>query len=59
MPLNMPQRIAFGVTEAALMMGVSRDSVVAAIKRGELPARRLAHKYLISAQALENYLQGE
>lgn len=40
------------VAEAAVLLGVHRQTVYAAIRSGELPARRLGGRYLIPLASL-------
>ncbi|MFN2194623.1 MAG: SPFH domain-containing protein [Anaerolineales bacterium] len=44
--------------EAAQMLRVSEEDVVAAIEAGDLKARKIGSAYRISKSALEDYLQG-
>jgi excisionase family DNA binding protein len=47
------------VAEAADLLRLGRNSTYAAIQRGELPARRVGRRWLISKDALERFLAGE
>jgi len=49
-------RLGCSVTEAAEMLGVSRDTVYRLIARGEIPARRLGRRLVIPVIALERLL---
>jgi len=59
---NQLPRLAYGVVEAAVLLGVSPDTVRAWIKSGRLEARRAgsrsASKLLIAPEALESFLAG-
>ncbi|MGH2607102.1 MAG: SPFH domain-containing protein [Anaerolineales bacterium] len=44
--------------EAAGLLKVSEDDILAAIKEGELKARKIGKSYRISREALEKFLQG-
>ena len=50
------ERRAFSVSEAAAMLGLHRQTLAAAIRRGELPAVRLGRKVLIPSAAIERFL---
>jgi excisionase family DNA binding protein len=45
-------------TEAAEVLRVSEEDVVAAIKAGDLKAKKLGKAYRISKGALEEFLKG-
>jgi excisionase family DNA binding protein len=51
-----PERRAFSVSEAAEMLGLHRQTVAAAIRRGDLPAVRLGRKVLVPRAALDRFL---
>jgi excisionase family DNA binding protein len=57
---NQLPRLAYGVVEAAVLLGVSPDTVRAWIRSGRLEARRAgsrsASKLLIAPEALESFL---
>jgi len=44
--------------EAASILKVSEEDIVAAIAAGDLKARKIGSAYRISKEALENYLKG-
>ncbi len=44
--------------EAASILKVSEEDIVAAITAGDLKARKIGSAYRISKEALENYLKG-
>ena len=50
------ERRAFSVSEAAAMLGLHRQTLAAAIRRGELPAVRLGRKVLVPRTALDRLL---
>jgi len=52
------QRQMLRVSEAAEALGLTRVAVWAAIRRGEIPARRIGRSYLIPRSALERLLTG-
>lgn len=49
------QEIRFKVTEAAKILGLTRQAVYAAINSGQLPAERTAAGFRINAQNLLGY----
>ena len=49
-------RLAFSVTEAASLIGLSVRSIERAIKRGEITGRRIGRRRLISKVELEAWL---
>lgn len=52
----MGEKLALSVTEAAKMLGISRNTAYAAIKDGDLPVIRLGRRVLIPVAALEKKL---
>lgn len=46
------------VTEAARLLRLSRNSTYAAVKRGEIPSRRVGRRLLIPRDALQRFLDG-
>ncbi len=42
--------------EAAAMLGVGRGSIYSAVRRGEVPHRRIGRKVLFSRRALQRWL---
>ncbi len=44
--------------EAATILRVSEEDVLAAIQAGELKAKKIGNAYRISRQALEDFLKG-
>lgn len=58
-PLPASERVALSVDEAAARLGVSEWTVRQAIKRGEIPSRRIGHRVLIPAEAIDNFFNGE
>ncbi len=57
MPENIiSERLTVSVLEAAAMLGLSKNSVLAAVKRGERPAIRVGRRILIARLPLERQL---
>lgn len=52
-------RRAYGISETAAMLGVSRRHLVRIIQRGELRVVRLGKRVLIPKDALDAFLAGE
>lgn len=52
------ERLTLTVPEAALLLGISRNEAYMAIQRGEIPARRVGRRIIISRVALERWLNG-
>lgn len=50
-------RVALSVDEAAARLGVSEWTVRQAIKRGEIPSRRIGHRVLIPADAIDRFFE--
>ena len=46
------------VDEVAQMLGLSRNSVYAAVGRGEIPARRVGRRVIFSKRAIQEWLAG-
>lgn len=53
------QRAVFTVREVAKILGVGRNTLYEALRRGELPALRIGRRVLIPAAWLERILSGE
>ena len=49
-------RFAFSIDEAAMRAGLGRDKLYAAVRVGELEARKAGRRTLITAEALRRYL---
>jgi excisionase family DNA binding protein len=49
-------RLALSVPEAAELLGLSRSSVYAAVKRGDIPSVRVGGRVLVSMRALEQLI---
>jgi excisionase family DNA binding protein len=49
-------RLTYSVEEAALLLGVSRNSAYEAVRKGELPTVRLGRRILIPRSRLEALL---
>ncbi len=58
-PQKQLQRQMISVSEAAAALGLTRVAVWAAIRRGDIPARRIGRSYLIPRAALEKLLAVE
>jgi excisionase family DNA binding protein len=52
-------RVALSVDEAAARLGISEWSVRQAIKRGEIPARRVGNRVLVPVDAIDNFFNSE
>ena len=50
------KRAAYSVAEAAVLAGVGRDQVYAAIRDGQLDARKWGRRTIIPADALGRFL---
>ncbi len=51
-----PERAAYSVAEAAVLAGVGRDQVYAAIRTGALVARKWNRRTIIPAAELQRFL---
>jgi excisionase family DNA binding protein len=51
-----PERAAYGVTEVAVLAGVGRDQVYAAIRDGQLDATKWGRRTIVPADALRRFL---
>jgi excisionase family DNA binding protein len=49
------ERLTYSIDETARLLGVSRDAVKAAIRRRELPARKLGKRVLVSRAAVDAF----
>lgn len=54
-----PARVALSVDEAAARLGVSEWTVRQAIKRGDIPSRRIGHRVLVPVEAIDNFFREE
>ena len=54
-----PQKLAFNVGELAEAIGLSAEDVVALIDAGDLRARRIAGRWIIPADAVDQLLHPE
>jgi excisionase family DNA binding protein len=52
------EKMAFSVDEAAMRAGLGRDRIYAAIRDGELIAKKFGRRTLITADALRRFLEG-
>jgi excisionase family DNA binding protein len=53
---NLPGRAAFSVAEICAQTGIGRDSVYAAIRSGQLVARKLGRRMIVTPKDLEQFL---
>lgn len=53
---NKYSRLAFSIDEAALQANVCRDKIYAAIRDGQLEAKKAGRRTLIMSDALRRYL---
>jgi excisionase family DNA binding protein len=53
---NEPEKLTLTVSEAASLLGLSRNSAYQGIKRNEIPHIRVGKRFLIPRQALERLL---
>jgi excisionase family DNA binding protein len=51
-----PRREALPIGEAARRLGIHRDTLRAAIRRGEIPATRIGRRWLVPVAALDRLL---
>jgi excisionase family DNA binding protein len=57
-PTNTERR-TLSVTEAAALLGISRNKTYEAAKRGDIPAIKIGGHILVLADALDRLLSGE
>jgi len=50
--------LTYTVTEAAVLLGISRTSAYECVRRGEIPSLTLGPRVVISRAALERMLDG-
>jgi excisionase family DNA binding protein len=58
MAMVITERAALTVTEVALQVGMHRNSILAAIRRGEIPSIRIGKRIRIPKQHMERLLEG-
>ena len=51
-------RLTYTVTEAAVLLGISRTTAYECVRRGEIPSLTLGRRVVISRAALERMLDG-
>ncbi len=51
-------RLTYTVTEAAALLGISRTTAYACVRRGEIPSLTLGRRVVISRVVLERMLDG-
>jgi len=51
------EKMAFSVDEAGLRAGLGRDKIYAAIKSGQLEARKAGRRTLITTDALKQFIE--
>ena len=49
-------KFAFSIDEAAMRAGIGRDKIYAAVKGGQLEARKAGRRTLVTADALRRYI---
>jgi len=54
--LQLPNRLAYSVEEAAQMLGVHVETIRREIRAGRLLASRINRKFLIPADSLNDYI---
>jgi excisionase family DNA binding protein len=52
----MPERLLISAREAALLLGIGRDTAYALIREGRLPALRIGRRILVPKAALEQWV---
>ncbi len=52
-PDNHGEKATYTVAETAKLLGVSRDSIYAAVQRGEIPSLRLGRRVMVPGSALK------
>lgn len=55
----MAEPLTYTVEQAAALLGVSRSAYYEAIKRGELPARRVGRRIVVPRAQLEAWINRE
>ena len=55
----MTGRATYTVTEAARLLGVSRNSAYEAVRRGEIPTIRIGRRILVPRRQLAELLQND
>ena len=58
-PLATPRRMTMTVDEVSQELNVSKQKVYSMIHQGELPARRVGKRYVISRSALEMWIENQ
>jgi excisionase family DNA binding protein len=51
------ERLTVNVSEAATMLGISRNSAFAAVRNGQIPALRVGRRLLISRHLLARMIE--
>lgn len=52
----LPNRLAVSVPEAALMLGISKPKAYELVRCGEIPAKLVGRRWLVSVKALEKWI---
>ena len=52
------EKFAFSIDEAGVRADLGRDAIYAAIRNGELEAKKAGRRTLVTADALRRYLDG-
>ena len=55
----MAERLTYTVTEAARLLGVSRNTAYEAVRRGDIRAVNLGRRVLVPRDALDAFLAGD
>jgi excisionase family DNA binding protein len=55
-PTRPEERLTYTVTEAARLLGISRNSAYEAARRGEIPTIRLGRRILVPVSRLDDLL---
>jgi len=56
---HLKDRATISVSDAAALLGISRNSAYEAARTGQLPARRLGRRWLVPVPALLRMLESE
>lgn len=54
-----PPTLAYGIRDTAQMLGVSRDTVIRMLARGELEKRHAGKRVVIPRASVDRFLAGE
>ena len=56
--MTAPAKLVYTPTEAAQLMSMNKESILRAIRTGDLEAKRWGHGYRIKATALDDWFNG-